>query len=96
LSSFRSQKITLGIFHYVGDVPCSWNEFAEVIFCEAKKGGYKIPSILTTVTSDQYPTLAVRPIYSVLCTSKIKSTFGISASNWCNALQQAISALEIR
>ena len=33
-----------GIYHYCGDEPCSWYDFARAIFLEGEVQGLKIPS----------------------------------------------------
>jgi len=39
------------------------------------------------ITTDQYPTPAKRPAYSVLSGSKLKATFGITFPDWQDALR---------
>lgn len=79
-----------GIYHYGGDTEVSWFEFADRIFDVAVSNG-RIPKkpALTPMTTEQYPTPAKRPAYSVLSGDKIKAV-GISLSNWGNALTNII------
>jgi dTDP-4-dehydrorhamnose reductase len=51
-------------------------EFANVIFGEAAKFGRSAPRVTPIATAD-YPSLALRPAYSVMSTSKIDRVFGI-------------------
>jgi dTDP-4-dehydrorhamnose reductase len=82
LSRLDSTKFATGIFHYCGDQPCSWYEFAQVIFSEAKKTGLKTPSRINAIGTAEYPTPAIRPAYSVLECSKINNIFNITPSDW--------------
>ena len=36
ISFFKNNKIKYGIYHYTGDDPCSWYQFAEYIFLKHK------------------------------------------------------------
>lgn len=90
ISFFKHNKIKYGIYHYTGDDPCSWYQFAEYIFFEAQKLGFKIPKTIIPIKSNEYKTLAKRPKYSVLNCSKIKKEFKISQSNWKIGVQKAL------
>ena len=90
ISFFKNNKIKYGIYHYTGDDPCSWYQFAEYIFFEAQKLGFKIPKTIIPIKSNEYKTLAKRPKYSVLNCSKIKKEFKISQSNWKIGVQKAL------
>jgi dTDP-4-dehydrorhamnose reductase len=49
---------------------------------------------LTAITSDQFPTPAKRPNYSVLDTHKIEQDLGIEIPTWEIALKQCIDLLK--
>ena len=87
------EKDIQGIYHFCGDKPCSWYDFAQVIFSEAKFLGIKIPNSLKSIYTVDYPTPATRPAYSVLDCSKIKSYFGINDSDWMLGVKTAIKKL---
>jgi dTDP-4-dehydrorhamnose reductase len=76
-----------GIYHYSGLPHVSWFDFANTIFDVAveKKVLAKKP-YLTSITSDQYPTLAKRPGNSCLSNEKVITGFSVEASNWKCAL----------
>jgi len=79
--------IEYGVYHYSGLPHVSWFEFADVIFDTAIK--HKVVSSkpsLTSISTDQYPTLAKRPSNSRLSTDKITHNFGVKASDWMVAL----------
>tara|TARA_B100000787_G_scaffold170133_1_gene164221 strand:- start:1011 stop:1901 length:891 start_codon:yes stop_codon:yes gene_type:complete len=82
-----------GIFHYCGDQACSWHEFAQAIFLEAKTCGWKTPNHINAIDAAKYPTRAVRPPYSVLSCSKIYDTFEITPSNWRKGIKYVLAKL---
>jgi len=96
LSSLDFKKSTSGIFHYCGDQPCSWYEFAEAIFLEANSLGLKTPNYINVIETSAYPTPAVRPAYSVLDCSKLGSSFGIVSSNWRDGIKEVLYKLQIQ
>jgi dTDP-4-dehydrorhamnose reductase len=83
-----------GIYHYCGDEPCSWFDFARAIFSEAEKQGLKTPSCVKSISTADYPTPAMRPVYSVLECSKIEECFDVTRSNWRNGIRVAIDRLQ--
>ena len=70
-----------GVYHYSNEGVASWYDFAIAI--KALTGA---SCVINPVTSDQYPTPAERPAYSVLNKGKIKSTFGITIPYWKDSL----------
>jgi len=70
------------IYHYCGDQPCSWFEFAKEIFDYINKYNHISIPIIKAVTTEEYPTLAERPKFSVLDNKKIQETFDIFSSDW--------------
>ncbi|GKW13274.1 NAD(P)-dependent oxidoreductase [Pectobacterium carotovorum subsp. carotovorum] len=79
-----------GIYHYCGDEEVSWYEFAEEIFkfAERKSIAAKIPT-LKPITTEQYPTPAQRPVFSILSCEKIKK-MNIHLSGWKKSLEAII------
>lgn len=77
-----------GLYHMTSSGKTSWCGFARRIFSQAQKLAI-IPHapIVNSITTDQYPTPASRPKYSVLDCNKLKDTFGINMPNWQTALQ---------
>jgi dTDP-4-dehydrorhamnose reductase len=84
-----------GIYHYCGDQPCSWYEFANAIFDQAMTNNLKIPSIVNSIETLSYPTPAKRPAFSVLDCSKIENDFGVRTSNWHDGINQVVRKLNI-
>jgi dTDP-4-dehydrorhamnose reductase len=86
-------KRSSGIYHYCGDKPCSWYEFALAIFLEAEMHGLKTPNSVKSITTAEYPTPAIRPTYSVLDCTKIESVFDVTRSNWRDGIKTVIDRL---
>ncbi|RLM07186.1 dTDP-4-dehydrorhamnose reductase [Gibbsiella quercinecans] len=82
-----------GIYHFCGDKEVAWNEFAEAIFAAALKQGKlaRVPRV-NAITTEQYPTPAQRPAFSVLNCEKIKA-LGIILSDWEAKVVDVISAI---
>ena len=93
-SGLDLQRSSSGIYHYCGDEPCSWYEFARAIFLEAELYGLKTPSYVKSITTADYPTLAIRPAYSVLDCTKIESVFDVTRSNWRDEIKIVIDRLQ--
>ena len=83
-----------GLYHYSGDAPCSWYDFAKAIFDQAKINNLKTPITINSIDTSAYPTPAKRPAFSVLDCSKIHNEFGIALSNWDDGIKQIIGKLD--
>ena len=94
LSCLDLNRSSLGIYHYCGDEPCSWYDFALAIFLEAEVQGLKTPSYVKSITTADYPTPAIRPAYSVLDCTKIESDFDVTRSNWRDGIKVVIDRLQ--
>jgi len=77
------------IYHYSNEGVASWYDFAKAIF---ELSG--VTCQLNAITTDQYPTPASRPHYSLLNKGKIKSEYTISIPYWRDSL--AICLEEIK
>ncbi|SUB83269.1 dTDP-4-dehydrorhamnose reductase [Pragia fontium] len=93
LQLIQYENVEGGIYHYCGDKEVSWFEFANKIFEQAKKLGYSGDPKINGITTKEYPTLAIRPSYSVLDCQKIKQYNNISLSDWQVALVNICSKL---
>ncbi|PQA88672.1 dTDP-4-dehydrorhamnose reductase [Hyphococcus luteus] len=77
-----------GIYHFQGAPAVSWADFAEKIFDIAGRA-VKVSHIKT----EDYPTPAARPRYTVLDCAKIEREFGIGQPDWRESLRRVIDAL---
>ena len=94
LSCLDLKDSSSGIYHYCGDEPCSWYDFARAIFLEAEVQGLKTPSYVKSITTADYPTPAIRPVYSVLDCTKIEGVFDVTRSNWRDGIKVVIDRLQ--
>ena len=78
-----------GIYHYSNEGETTWFAFTKKIL---QLAGIKTCQV-NPITTDQYPTKATRPMYSVLNKTKIKQTFNISVPAWENSLQVCLKKL---
>ena len=89
-SILTARQWTPGIYHYSNEGAISWYDFAKAI--------HRIAGITTCkvspITTDDYPTPAKRPHYSVLDKSKIKRTFGIEIPYWEESLRKVIAEIQ--
>lgn len=81
LTILQQPEPTPGVYHYSNEGVASWYDFSVAI--KALTGA---SCTISPVTSEQYPTAAKRPAYSVLNKGKIKSTFGVSVPYWKDSL----------
>ncbi len=88
LAIIKAKSEEYGVYHYSNEGVASWYDFAKAIF---DKTGSDIK--LKPILSEEYPTPAERPKYSVLDKSKIKQTFGLEIPYWKDSLQVALKAL---
>ncbi|MBR9910095.1 MAG: dTDP-4-dehydrorhamnose reductase [Gammaproteobacteria bacterium] len=93
----RNPQQPWGIYHCSNKGQCSWYEFAAAVFAAGVDCGLlpKAPQ-LKQLTTDQYPTVAARPAYSVLNCDKLEAALGVALPHWqaglnnvCNALKAA-------
>lgn len=79
-----------GTYHFTDEGVTSWYDFAKAIHRLAGINTCKV----TPVTTEDYPTPATRPHYSVLDKSMIKRTFGITIPYWEDSLAKCIEVLK--
>lgn len=83
------------LFHYGGNSQCSWADFAENIFHQAMKMSliFKRPQI-TKINSEEFPTVAERPHFSALNSSKFEHYYGVSPSDWKSGVSSTLRNLK--
>lgn len=72
-----------GVFHGTCEGSCSWADFAEKIF---ELAGMDVK--VNRLTTDQYPTPAKRPAYSVLDNYMLRMTTNHTFADWEDALRE--------
>ena len=68
----QSHQWVPGIYHFTNEGAASWYDFAKAIFRIAGINKKVIP-----IPTEDYPTAAKRPSYSILDRSRIKATYGV-------------------
>lgn len=79
-----------GTYHFSNQGVASWYDFTHAIV--------EIAALADTVTvkpipTDDYPTPAERPYYSVLDKSKIRATYGNEIAHWRDALKRCMARI---
>jgi len=92
----NEETIYWGTYHYSGQPATTWKEFAEVIFKQAEELGMieKRP-VVESISIDEYPTPAVRPLNSVLDCSKLDKQFYLNQPDWRIGLRQVLGAWQL-
>ncbi len=97
LKVIEDDSVSYGIYHFTNEGMTNWYEFARTIYKKAKRLGLieenKKVEIQPTKTED-YPTAARRPRYSVLSKEKIKREFNIKIRDWDKALEDFLISLK--
>lgn len=88
------EKFTPGIFHWSDNGHISWHEFAEAIQQEGLQSGL-LEQLITVnaITTEEFPTPAARPAFSVLDTSKLGTALGIEPEPWTDNLKRMMGQL---
>lgn len=74
------------VYHYSNSGVTSWFEFAKEIMTIAN-----LDCVVLPIKSEDYKTLAKRPIYSVMDTTRIKEDFNLNIPFWRDSLRECIN-----
>lgn len=83
--------IVPGIYHFSNEGVCSWYDFTKAIH---RIAGITTCKVLPLHTQD-YPTAAARPNYSVLDKTKIKETYKLEIPHWEESLRKCMEQLSV-
>lgn len=86
----NSDSQAYGIYHYSNEGVTSWYDFAKAVF-DISKTQVK----LNPVKTSEYVTKAVRPTYSVMDKTKIKTEFSIQIPYWRDSLTTCLERLAV-
>lgn len=78
-----------GVYHYSDEGVASWFDFAHAIF---RFSDLKVR--IFPLSTDQFPTKAIRPAFSVMDKTKIKAVFGFEIPHWQNSLETCLKNIE--
>ena len=81
--------IVPGVYHFSNEGVISWYDFAKAIHRQAGISTCHVHPLHT----EDYPTPANRPHYSVLDKTKIKQTFGLEVPYWEESLAECIAKM---
>lgn len=90
LRILRSHQWVPGIYHFTNEGAASWYDFAHAIFRLAGKNVK-----LTPIPTEDFPTPAARPAYSILDRQRIKATYGVEIPHWEDALEDCLRKLNV-
>lgn len=89
------EKNLAGTYHWSDAGAASWYDFAIAIQEEAVAAGLLEKSIpVTPVSSEQFPTIARRPFYSILDKHNMWQSTGITPVHWRTHLRSMLKELE--
>ena len=88
LHIISSGKWVPGIYHFTNEGVISWFDFAGEI-----KNLSGSSCIIHPITTEQYPTPATRPKYSVLDKTKIQQTFDVKLKSWKESLRKCLAKM---
>ena len=80
-----------GIYHFGGQPPVSWADFAREIFNQSGRN-----TAVTGIPSADYPTPASRPLNSRLDCSRLTADFGIKPPAWQEGLAAVLQQLGVK
>lgn len=96
LKIIEDDSVSYGIYHFTNEGVTSWYEFAKAIYDRGKRlgliEGHKKVEIQPIKTED-YPTAAKRPKYSVLSKEKIKRELNIKIPYWRESLEKCLKRI---
>jgi len=93
----NTQNISLGgVYHLVASGETTWHGYANHVICQAKRIS---PALAWTVTEVSpvptcaFPTPAVRPLNSRLCTTKLQQAFGLVMPPWQQGVDRMLAEI---
>lgn len=89
----RKAAIPYGIYHVTDKGETTWFDFANKIFLYGKKyGRIKQDCKVLPCSTQEYPTVAKRPAYSVLSKTKIQNALKVKFPKWEDSLENFIKS----
>jgi len=88
----RGRDEPWGTYHFCGQPPVTWFDFAGEVFKAASEYGLPPPE-LRRIRAGEYPGAAARPQYSAMDCTRISETFGVPMSLWADRLPPVVAAI---
>ena len=83
-----------GTYHWTDGGEASWYDFAAAIYQEARRSGLLDRDVeIRAIPTEEYPTPARRPAYSVLDCSATVAALGVEQRPWAERLQQMLAEM---
>lgn len=80
-----------GTYHYADQPATTWHGFAEALVREARSSDLELKCRkVTPISTDEFPTRARRPAYSVLDPSLLEKTWGLRPRGWEERLKDVV------
>ncbi|PIP35592.1 MAG: dTDP-4-dehydrorhamnose reductase [Desulfobacterales bacterium CG07_land_8_20_14_0_80_52_14] len=89
----KEKALKWGTYHFSGHGVTTWHRFAETVFESAGKYTLLKVARLHPIPTEEYPTPAIRPKYSVLDCSLIRRHWGIVPRPWQESLKETIDRI---
>jgi dTDP-4-dehydrorhamnose reductase len=93
ISQKTPRDIPWGTYHFTNMHEVSWYDFAKKILVIAERYTTLACKDILAITTADYPTLAKRPVYSVLNCQKIMDYFHVVPRHWEIGLNELIDSL---
>ncbi len=90
VSLLNARQWVPGIYHFSNEGACSWYDFTNVIH---RLSGIDSCNVIPIPTED-FPTAASRPAYSILDKTTIKKIYNIEIPYWMDSLEKCIQRLK--
>jgi dTDP-4-dehydrorhamnose reductase len=92
-----SQNISLGgLYHLAASGETTWHGYASHVIAQAKvmkpELDWKVADIASVPTS-AFPTPAIRPLNSRLCTNKLQQVFGLVLPHWSQGVDRMLAEI---
>ena len=84
----KKPQDNIEIYHFSNEGGCSWYDFAKTIFELSH-----IECKVNPIDTEEYPTPAKRPYYSLLSKSKIKKDYQMTIPYWRDSLKECLQAI---
>lgn len=84
-----------GVYHWTDTGAASWYDFAVAIYELGKEAGLVNNTVsINPISTEDYPTPAERPPYSVLNKDSLREAIGYTGEHWRDALNKMLLELE--
>ena len=90
LQIINKENIPFGTYNFANSGQTSWYNFVRAIHTMEE-----IECLVTPIRTEEYPTAAARPPYSMMNLSKIKTALDIDIRDWEDALKECLDKIKV-